>query len=172
MHIYLGSFVAVGVLSLTSACASSPVPATKAAGVEQLQCDASVSAKDSLVRSTRVLVVEPIYSHSMTSKNNSEERVSGAKLLIRPPAGVSAEDMTRILQCHSARELLGKLNPDAVKNDPFWLPDAWVNIDVKPENGNFAVTLSADSVHDNLEVFGRANHYADDHMLATDPGLP
>jgi hypothetical protein len=47
-----------------------------------------------------------------------------------------------------------------------------VNINVKPENGNFAITISADSVHDNLQVFGRANHYADDHMMATDPGLP
>jgi hypothetical protein len=172
MHIHLGRFAAVGVFSLASACASGPMPATKAAGVEHLQCDATVAAQDSLVHSTKVLVVQPIYSHSMTSKNDSEERVSGAKLLIRPPTGVSADEMTRILQCHGARELLGQLNPEAVKNDPYWLPDAWVNIEVKPENGNFAVTLSADSVRDNLEVFGRANHYADDHMLATDPGLP
>jgi hypothetical protein len=54
----------------------------------------------------------------------------------------------------------------------YWLPDAWVNIDVRPEQGNFAVTLSADSVHDNLQVLGRAHHYAGDHMLATEPGLP
>jgi hypothetical protein len=170
MHIYLGSFVAVGAFSLV-ACASRPSPTAKAAGIEQAQCDPSVAAQDSLVSSTRVLAVQPIYSHVMTSYS-SEERVNGAKLLIRPPAGVSAEEMTRILQCHSAREWLGKVNPEAVKNDPYWLPDAWVNIDVKPEDGNFAVTISADSVHDNLKVFGRANHYADDHILATDPGLP
>jgi hypothetical protein len=170
MHIYLGSFVAAGAFTMV-ACASSPPPMAKAAGIEHAQCDASVAAQDSLVSSTRVLAVQPLYSHVMTSYS-SEERVSGAKLLIRPPAGVSAEEMTRILQCHSAREWLGKVNPDAVKSDPYWLPEAWVNIDVKPEDGNFAVTISADSVHDNLQVFGRANHYADDHMLATDPGLP
>ena len=124
------------------------------------------------MRSTRVLAVEPLYSHVITSNNNSEERVAGAKLLVRPPNGVTADQFTRALQCHSARVLLGQVNPAVVPNDPYWLPDSWVNINVKPENGNFAITISADTVHDNLQVFGRANHYADDHMMATDPGLP
>jgi hypothetical protein len=168
----LKGLLVVVVLSSASACASTPPPTTKAAGVERMQCDASATAQDGLVRSTRVLAVEPLYSHVMTSRNNSEERVDGAKLLVRPPKGVSAEELTRILQCHSARILLGQVNRDTVPNDPYWLADSWVNIDVKPENGNFAITISANSVDENLEVFGRANHYADDHMLATDPGLP
>jgi hypothetical protein len=102
----------------------------------------------------------------------SEERVDGVKLLVRPPPGISAEQMTRILQCHGARALLGQVNRDAVRNDPYWLPDSWVNIKVTSENGNFAIKVSADTVRDNLKVFGLANHYADDHMLATDPELP
>jgi hypothetical protein len=168
----LKALLAVGVLSSASACASAPPPAARAAGIERLQCDASATAQDGLVRSTRVLAVEPVYSHVMTSRGNSEERVCGAKLLVRPPQGVSAEEMTRILQCHSARVLLGQVNRDTVPNDPYWLPDSWVNIEVRPEDGNFAVTVSADSVDENLQIFGRANHYADDHMVATDPGLP
>jgi hypothetical protein len=52
------------------------------------------------------------------------------------------------------------------------LPDSWVNITVSPENGNFVVTLSADTVHDGLAVLGRANHYANDHVLAAEPELP
>ena len=119
-----------------------------------------------------MLDFQPVYSHVPTSNNNSEERVNGAKLLIRPPKGVSAEEMTRILQCHSARVLLGQVSPAAVPNDPYWLPDTWVDIEVKPEQGNFAVTVSADSVSSNLQVLGRAHSYADEHMLATDPGLP
>jgi hypothetical protein len=85
---------------------------------------------------------------------------------------VSAEQLTRILQCHSARALLGRLDRDSVPNDPYWLPDTWVNIDVKAEDGNFAVTLTADTVRDNLQVYGRANRYADGHVLATGAGLP
>jgi hypothetical protein len=78
--------------------------------------------------------------------------------------------MTRILQCHSARVLLGEVNASFV-DDPYWLPDAWVAINVKPENGNFAITVSADSVRDNLQVFGRASRYGEERM-AVQPELP
>ena len=174
MHKHLRGLIGVSVVSLAAACASRPPPATRAAGVERLQCDGSASAQDEiqLLRSTAVLRIDPIYSHVLTANNSSEERVNGAKLLVRPPKGLSAEQLTRILQCHSARVLLGQVNGAAVPNDPYWLPDAWVDIDVSPEHGNFAVTLTADSVHKNLQVLGRAHHYADEHMLATDPGLP
>jgi hypothetical protein len=171
MKSYLLATFAMGALSLASACAGQPRATVQAAGVERMQCDASATSQDSLVRSIAVLHVQPLYSHVRTN-NTSEERVNGAKLLVRPPQGVSAEELTRVLQCHSARVLLGQLSGTAVPNDPYWLPDTWVNIDVKSENGNFAVTVSADSVRDNLQVYGRANHYADEHMLATDPGLP
>jgi hypothetical protein len=170
MKSYLVATFAMGALSLT-ACAGQPRATVQAADVERMQCDASATSQDSLVRSIAVLHVQPLYSHVRTN-NTSEERVNGAKLLVRPPQGVSAEQLTRVLQCHSARVLLGQLSGTAVPNDPYWLPDTWVNIDVKSENGNFAVTVSADSVRDNLQVYGRANHYADEHMLATDPGLP
>ena len=36
-----------------------------------------------------------------------------------------------------------------------------------PENGNFAVTVMANTVHDNIEIFGRASRYASDHMIVT-----
>jgi hypothetical protein len=171
MQPYLRGLVGLGVVSLASACASAPLPVTRAVGVEQVQCDPTVTAQDALVRSTKVLSVQPLYSHIMTA-SASEERVDGVKLVVRPPQGVSAEQMTRILQCHSARALLGQVNREAVRSDPYWLPDSWVNIQVTPENGNFAVTVSADTVRDNPKVVGRANHYAGDHMLATDPELP
>jgi hypothetical protein len=105
------------------------------------------------------------------SKDGSENRVSGAKLLVQPPNGLSANQMDRILQCHSAAVLLGRVSGTAVPNDPYWLPSSWVNIEVNPEGGNFAVTLTADSLRDNLRVFGRASLYADEHQLAIEPSL-
>jgi hypothetical protein len=167
------SFVVCAVGS--AACAAKrPAPAANAARVERLQCDGSATTDSEVqfLKSLRVLDFQPIYSHVFTANNNSEERVNGAKLLIRPPKGISAEQMTRILQCHGARVLLGQISPAAVHNDPYWLPDTWVDIDVKPELGNFAVTLSADSVQSNLQVLGRAHSYADEHMLAIERGLP
>jgi hypothetical protein len=175
MQSYIAGILPLAALSLAAACASgSQAPAAKAAGVERLQCDGSATTQDEvqLLRTAKVLRFEPIYSHVPTANNNTEDRVNGAKLLIRPPKAMSAEEMTRILQCHGARVMLGQANGAAVPNDPYWLADAWVNIDVKPEEGNFAVTVSADSIRSNLEVLGRASHYADDHMLATEPGLP
>jgi hypothetical protein len=174
MKTYLHGFFAMGVLVLASGCAETQAPRTTAASVERMQCDGTASPQDevALLRSTTVLRIEPIYSHVSTSNNNSEERVNGAKLVVRPPKGVTADQMTRILQCHSARVLLGQVDSAAVPNDPYWLPDRWLNIEVKPDNGNFAVTVSADTVHDNLRVFGRATNYADERAVAADPALP
>lgn len=132
-----------------------------------MQCDGEATsvAATALLRSNDVLRVQPLYSHVLILPNNAEERVTGAKLLVRPPQGMSADEMTRVLQCHSARVVLQKVNGAEIANDPFWLSDRWVHILVTPENGNFAVTVMADTVHDNIEIFGRASRYASDHML-------
>jgi len=171
MKSYLFQALATGALSLTAACAGQPRATVQAASVERIQCDASSTPQDDLVRSIAVLHVQPLYSQ-VGSTGSTEERVNGAKLTVRPPKGVSAEQLTRVLQCHSARVLLGQLDGGAVRNDPYWLADTSVTIDVKPENGNFAVTVSADTLRDNLQVYSRAHRYADDHAVASDPGLP
>jgi hypothetical protein len=169
MSRFLSLALCSAVAVASAACSVDTRPAVRAADVERVQCDASATAQDEVVRSMRVISVEPIYAH-IRSNSNAEERVNGAKLVVRPAQGMTADQLTRILQCHSARVLLGQVASKAA-NDPYSLPDRWVTIEVTPENGNFSVTISADNVHDNLEVYGRANHYADDHMLATDPGL-
>jgi hypothetical protein len=165
------STLAIGTLALGSACESQPRATVRAADTERIQCDSGSTSHDDLVRSIAVLRVRPIFTH-MRSNTSSEERVNGATLLVRPPEGVSAEQLTRILQCHGARALLGQLNGNSVPNDPYWLPDTWVTIDVTSEGGNFAVTLTTDTVRDNLRVYGRANRYADEHTLANGSGLP
>jgi hypothetical protein len=174
MRVHLFFAAATGsIVLLGAACSSNPPPSAKAARVERLQCEPGETGQqeEQLIRSTKVLEVEPLYSHVRTSNNDAEERVNGAKLVVRPPQGISGEQMTRLLQCHSARVLLGQVNAPSFGNDPYWLPDTWVSIDVKPENGNFAITLSADSVRDNLKVFSRANRYGEQQM-ATQPELP
>lgn len=161
--------LAFAVLAGSMGCASAARPAAVAADVAREQCDRDSASRDELVRSLHVLRVDRVYTHVLTG-NTAEDRAAGARLTVRPPPGVSAEQMTRVLQCHSARVLLGQIASQD-PNDPYALPDQWVDIAVQPENGNFAITIHADSVRDNLAVYGRANHYADEHMLATDPGL-
>lgn len=156
-------------LAFVSACDTDwPQPVTAAASVEQLQCDSRVTAPEvtQLLQANAVLYIKPLYHHIIVNPNNAEDRISGAKLVLRPPPGVSAEELTRILQCHSARVVLGKVSPAEIVDDPYWLPDRWVDIQVTPENGNFAVTVVGDTVHDNIEVLDRATRYAHEHMLA------
>jgi hypothetical protein len=142
-------------------------PTTKAARVERLQCEGTNAQNDlRLLQSTTVLKAEPLYSHVVTGKNDSEERVTGAKLLIRPPDDVSAEHLTRILQCHSAKVLLGQVDASQFADDPYVLPDSWVDIDVKPQSGNFLVTLRTDNIPDGLSVLHRATAFAETHRSA------
>jgi hypothetical protein len=154
--------------SLATACAASLPPTEKAAEVERLQCDSgSTEAQDiRLLEAASVIHAEPLYSHVMTGNNGAEERVDGAKLVIRPPVGVSADRMTRIIQCHSARALLGQVDRSQFPDDPFWLPETWVSVEVRPENGNYTVTIEANDVPSNIRLAARAKAYAASHSLA------
>jgi hypothetical protein len=149
-------------------CAATLPPATQAAEVERVQCDSGKAsdAELQIVQSASVIQAEPLYSHVLThGGNDAERRVDGAKLVIRPPEGVSADRMTRILQCHGARALLGKLDHASLPEDPFWLPDTWVTVEVKPENGNYSVTLEANDAPSNIKLAARAMAFAEAHPL-------
>jgi hypothetical protein len=166
--------IACSASSLLFGCASSPPPAARAAEVEQLQCDQSTSPAEAarILETTKVIASAPIYSNVPTTDDGVEHRVIGGKLVVRPPEGVSAEQMTRILQCHGARALLSRSGSVELANDPYWLPGAWVDIRVAPENGNYAVTLEADTISRNLQVYARAAAYADAHPLDRSPAVP
>jgi hypothetical protein len=164
----------LGAAATAAACASTPPPTVTAAEVTREQCDSRANAERGapLIRSATVLRVDPLYSNVPTAYGNIEERVNGAQLLVRPPPGVSPEDLTRDLQCHSAALVLGQVSSPDVADDPYWLPNSWVNIEVRPENGNYLITVSADTIDKSLEVLRRANRYAEQHMLAANPAFP
>jgi hypothetical protein len=157
--------VAAGLACVATSCAERVAPTAKAASVEQLQCDRGAVSGDDvrLLQATTVLAAHPLYSHVISGKNDSEDRVIGARLTVRPPEGVSSERLTRVIQCHSARALLGQVDPAAFANDPYWLPDAWLDIQVVPENGNYEVVLRADNIPDGLQVLHRATAFAGTH---------
>jgi hypothetical protein len=155
------------VAALVAACASTVPPAAKAAEVERVQCDSGAVARSDLavIRSVLVIDAEPLYSYMASNAgDNNGKVVDGAKIVVRPPEGVSAEHLSRILQCHSAQVLLGEQGK--VVADPFWLPGTWLNIDVKPEHGNYAVTLEADTVADNLKLAAHATAFAKAQAVA------
>jgi hypothetical protein len=163
LRLIVGASAAV----LLSACAAGMPPAAKATEVEQAQCSNGGPQDDMrLLQSVKVLKAEPIYARVLT-KTGEEERVNGATLVIRAPEGVPADKLAQLLQCHSAAVLLGQIDRSKFYDDPTWLPDAWLEIDVKPQAGNFAVTLSANTVARNLQVLQRATAFADTHRSWT-----
>jgi hypothetical protein len=153
-------------------CATA-TPTTKATEVEQRQCDGTTSAENEtrVIEGATVLAVEPVYSYVHTATTGTDKRVAGAKLLIRPPEGIDAERVLRIIQCHSARAVLGRVDAARFPDDPYWLDGGWLDIDLVPESGNLSVTVQADGIHKNLQVLARARAYAT-HPRLPPPPLP
>jgi hypothetical protein len=153
------------IAALAAACASVS-PTAKAAKVERIQCESGSARQNAaVIRSLKVIEAGPLYSYMASNAGDNDMKVvAGAKIVVRPPEGVSAEQMSRILQCHSAQVLLGEQAGFA--RDPFGLAGTWLNINVTPENGSYAVTLEADTVTDNLKVAAHAMAYAKGQDLA------
>jgi hypothetical protein len=158
-------------LVFTAACAGRVPPLVQAAAVERMQCDSPAAAGDDsrVLENTAVLEAGPAYSKVLTGKNGTEDRVTGAEIIVRPPAGVSPEQLTRTLQCHSARVLLGHADQRRFADDPYWLPDTWLDIQVKSDNGNYAVVLAAGNVPDGLQVLHRATAFAEARRTGVEP---
>jgi hypothetical protein len=158
------AFATLGFVGVCPACVHESTPEVRAARVERMQCtDAQATGELSILQNTAVLSAEPTYFYPTTAGASGGGTVTGAKLLVRPPPGVSSLDMTRALQCHSAKMLLGQVDPATFRDDPYSLPGAWVDIDVKPEGGNLAVRVTADRVPENLALVHRAMAFADAH---------
>jgi len=110
------------------------------------------------VETLSVLRAEPQY-HVDTCSGAGQ--VFGVRLLVSQAPGESAGQLARTLECHGARAILAPSS--RLPDDPFWLPTSWVSIDVKPEAGNLLVTLSGETVSDNLRILQRARAFAAQH---------
>jgi hypothetical protein len=131
--------------------------ADKAARTERMQCEAATTQEDlRVLQTTPVLEVEGRYAYHESGAGH----VTATRIVLRPPPGVSSARMTRILQCHSARVVLGRPEGVALPNDPYVLPETWLDIDVKEEEGNYVAIVSADTVAENLRVLQRAQAFA------------
>jgi hypothetical protein len=163
-------FVAAVVGGAAPSCAG-VAPATRAVEVERLQCEGGEDAADAaaLMQATAILNVAPMYSQVHSATTGTESRLSGVRLLMRPPELFGADRTLRILQCHGARGVLGRLDPSRIPDDPYWLPGAWLDIDLAHEAGNFVVTVQADSIPKNLQVLERARAFASTHARREPP---
>jgi hypothetical protein len=101
--------------------------------------------------------VEPAYSY-VQSGNDRRPNLRGARILVKPMPGFSAEALTRSLECHEADYVLrGSPADDA---DPYVLPGQWVDIDVSSEGDGFVVLTRVLSIENARIVLDRAKRFA------------
>jgi len=151
-----------GAVLLAFGCAARiPLPA-RAASAEASECRDALPAEDEarVVDAMTVLSARAMLYQDPCRGTCQIRRV---KLVVRPPQGVTLSRFDRILRCHNLRVLDGEVDASRIPNDPYGLPDSWLEIEVKPEDGNFHVTLSGDHLSDNLRILDRAKAYAAAH---------
>jgi hypothetical protein len=147
---------------LAGACTPAvPLPA-RAASMEANECRDALPAEEEAraIEAARVLAVRPKIHQNAC---NGVCTVWGVYLVVQPPAGVDPEHFTRMLRCHNLRVLDGEVDASRIPNDPYGLRDSWLEIDVKPDAGNYVVMLVGDHVSDTLHILQRAKAYAAAH---------
>jgi hypothetical protein len=113
--------------------------------------------------------VEPAYAHVV---DPPADHLSGAQIHVRPLGGLSKETLTRTLECHEASVVLGKTPLTA--EDPYTLPERWVDIDVDSAGDSFLVSVRVENFKDAKDVLARAKIYlaATRQPVPTPPATP
>jgi hypothetical protein len=70
---------------------------------------------------------------------------------------MTSEWLERQIECHAVKTILGQ--EQARADDPFFLPDGWVDSSVRSEAGSFLVTLRPKNPARAREVLGRAEAF-------------
>jgi hypothetical protein len=162
------AWTAAAAACLVAGCFFEKSPADRAASVESLQCSGPNGPQDDVqvIQSLQVLYVVPRY---MYGSGQVIGKVTGARMVVRPPDGVTIDRLTRILQCHGARAFLGHADSAQLPHDPYFMPDVWVSINVKEAEGNYVVVLETDTVTNNLRLLRQVNEFAAAQRAAAAP---
>jgi hypothetical protein len=107
-----------------------------------------------LIPDSAIDSVGPAYSHVV---DPPADHLRGAQIHVRPLPGLSKESLTRALECHEASVVLGKTRP--IENDPYMMPERWIDIDVDSDGDSFVVWTRVDAFSDAQKVLERAKSY-------------
>jgi hypothetical protein len=147
------------------ACSGVPllVPDTRTAAdrahqIEPKCKDFGEAAVAPMLAPSAIDAVEPAYSYVNSGPVDREARLRGARIRIKPLAGFSKETIARSAECHESRVLLGQAT--APTDDPYVLPDHWLDIDVESEGDGFAILVRTDEMDIARQVLARAQRYA------------
>jgi len=122
-------------------------------------CNADVlAAEQAIVNPAAVESVEPCYSR-VGQGRGSEARLCGATVTLRVSPSFTREWLERVLLCHRARRVTEAVPAGAIPNDPFWLPDGWVDFAIDVERGRVHAHLYGDDVAQANQIFARAKAF-------------
>jgi hypothetical protein len=150
-------------LFLASCAIFSPIPDTRTPGDRarevEPRCKDYAEASNASVLSPAVIdSVEPAYSFVPGGPNAREAHLRGARVHMRPLPGVTREALTRTLECHQTRVTLGA--SQALPNDPWVAPGAWLDIDVDSDKDGFVAEALTDDLDVAKQVLERARRFA------------
>lgn len=155
------SRVSLVLLPILAGCFLSPIPDTRTpvdrARELASRCNGFSDASSSPALSRNGIdFVEPAYAH-VASGNSSEQRLRGARIHLRPLPGATQQSLARSLECHEWSVVLGR--SEAIVDDPFVLPNRWIEVDVAPEADGFAALVRADTIDDARQILERARRF-------------
>jgi hypothetical protein len=71
---------------------------------------------------------------------------------------VTPDLLTYVLSCRSAQLVLGRVQ--GAENEPYWLPDGWVKISARSDDGAIVVALEGEDLPQSKEILARAQAFA------------
>jgi hypothetical protein len=150
-------------------CASAHTEPRAVAAREQGECrDVSTMASTVALDGALVDRVEPLLAHVHSFQlGGPEPRLIGARLHIRPVEGVTTASLNQALLCHEVREVL---STPTMSDDPYSLPNEWVDIRVEPEGLGYLVTTEGQAPSHGKALLERATLFAERRRAA--PALP
>jgi hypothetical protein len=159
--------ILVLLLSASAGCGQSPQtdarsPADQVAFMERTRCIADAAADEKalapILDGAALQGVQPLYSTTESGKSGIGVELRGAVVKVAALQGVTDVWLDRALECHGAKATLGHVR--AAENDPFWLPDSTVDIDVRSAKDGFDVAVTGHSSADARQVLARASAFA------------
>ena len=133
--------------------------AAQARNDEQQLCRGAPPTNLAALSPSNVLRVEPILFVIQHGRGNREEQVRGVRLHVTPQPGMTAQSIENALVCHRARRLAGRGEP-GLSNEPWLLPDGWVDISVEEGAGEFVISLRGHEPRDGEAALSRAHAFA------------
>jgi hypothetical protein len=145
-----------------STCAGIQSERKFTAPVTRNPCEEAAPWQDNL-RILQPRTVLRVEAHYIRNTCDGTTQVIGTRVFLRRPEDSSQAALSWMLQCRASRVFVAGADSSPLSTNSRWLPAGWLDIEVKADGENVVVTLSADSIPKNIELFRLATQMAPAH---------